>query len=428
MGKTFDELVYGGSLQPSSFGRPLRNARAEQADARDESTVFARNAKADAYEQQVNKKYAAEQVLKNKLIETYGTSDEDEIAQLKATGLLNKQGDIVGDVEMQMRLDPEGTRQRIERFQQVAGMGDVATTPEAPQRQFYEGVGQAGERYFTNLSPAELKQEQHARGGKYEPSVTGLRAINPEHMGGGGRISGGDDKTPERVAFEGKVAQLMGIAEQPERDVAHEKKVQDITQRFVDRAMETDMTTALKELEAGTFDGTLLKEGVFPRDIKAINKELVSRAVTPKQARARRGVPPDRSIPWVRPTKEGMADLAEPTSLINPGGGPTTIEQARQGEAMARSNNTGAVEQGLGQEIPRTTHYAKGGKVPTPTSTPSMGKVPTPFSNVRPRGDEPNPIDPFAELLEKFAQPPKRVGMTDALKRKEADAFRFGNF
>lgn len=361
MAKTFEQLVYEDRLQPSNFGRTTIKRQEDQGQPTGSS---ARRKKVDAYENAVDAAYAKEQEGAKKLIEHYGTDDPEEAAELEATGALDR------DLDMRMRLDPVGTRAAVDR---AVAIHNARSAPDTSQ--YREGVGKGGERYFTNLTNAELNQQGPSGQLDIEEPVSALHAIDPTRMGGGGNVGGGKVDSPEMTVFEGKLARAQGIAEKPERDVKRLKARYAYAQTITDYSLEHGATAGLEKIRNELMDGTLGAMGLQPEDAARVEQQLIKNAKTPAQMMKARGLPPEMKIPWTKGgDKPGQAaDPALPADVLNPGGGPSVMAQEKVRKSQVEAENMDIVEQGLGAEIPRTAHYAKGGKAPQPRSMQDRG-------------------------------------------------------
>jgi len=364
-GESFQQLLEMGqsgkrtSVEGVGLNQDIEEAEAIQRHQRDVQVVRNREKKITA---EVNKNIAERQ--KNR--ELFGTDDPKKVAAIKATGAFDP------DLAQRMQIDPEGTRAQVDRAVELSGRGGVQEVPDGPPpeaRQFSVGTGRGGERYFTNLSPAERKQEREASdaitGRKTSARAYGFQPFEPGRTGGGGEGSEGavTEKRVEDILFEGRLDQARQIAERPERQ---EKQAKAVTEVFNDVFENSpDIRTARKTMEEMFMSGEAKKRGLSLADIKFIDKTLLKRGKTSMEL-TKPGI--DRLFfkPWVKAgAKPGQAaDQAEPASVVNPGGGTTETMKLQQKNMLATNDAAGGIEETLPKEQPTMYKYAKGGAAP----------------------------------------------------------------
>lgn len=368
-GESFAELISIGNRRghgKTSVDRTSLNKDIDEAQGIQE-VAGKKRARVDAYERAVTQQYEGRKAKEAELTEKFGTADPEGVAALQGTGLFTDRGILpASEINSLMRLDPVGTRAMVDRAVAISGeSGALAITGEPDTSQYMEGIGQAGERFFTNRTRSELSAPSQGDMDVRE-DVTDLKEINPLTMGGGGNIGGGGSQDPARLAFEGRLAQAKGVAEKPERDKKRVLALDKYLGGAIDRAASTtDVTTELGRIKGDLESGALEALGLRLEDAAQLEKALVKRAKTPLEMAKSAGAPADQRLPWTRKGQPGIAaDPALPADILNPGGGPSVITQARQREMLSAGELDAAVQESVPGEVPRTNHYAKGGKAP----------------------------------------------------------------
>lgn len=361
--------------------------------------------KANAYEHQVTMRNAADETHDDKLVAEYGTADPKEAAQAKASGVY----DTPDQLMKRMQIDPEGTRAAIERETQ-RWQGQRSLPEDAgPPREYSEGVGAHGERYFTNLTRGELHAQSHERGDT-EPPVTDLHSMGMRDTG-----APADARTPSEILFEGKLERAQQIAGIPERQDKHARTVESISSDLQDFEKYPTANEALDALHAKRQSGELGQSGVSLKEEAAMEKAIAHFArpvadFTDKEL--------DRTVyrPWTQGgDKPGQAaDKAAPADILNPGGAMPLEARTEAMHSAAVADHASALTEQTPRELPRTYQYANGAS-PQPRQTPG---VPTPQSAARPGGmPRVNPIDSFMESI----APPVQTSPSSALRRKRRD-------
>lgn len=310
--------------------------------------------------------FERQQAQDQHMIAEYGTADPVKAAGVKARGVFD------GDLVQRMRLDPLGTKAAVNREVALSGRGGVSDLPDdAPAREYSVGKGAHGEPYYTNLSRGELKAEKHQadalRGGQSEPPVTGLKRIPGMRDEASGVTANTQD--PAQILFQGKLDKAQQIAGTPERDEKHAQTIERYFQDIWDKS--PDITTAREKLQRDLLHGRLGEKGITPRDVKQLDQTLIHRAKSITDM-ADPGV--DRTFykPWTKGGKHPgkAADLAEPATVLNPGGSMPQGALAKGRESLAVSDQTQYVDETTPREQPRTFQYATG-NVPSPQPTPA---------------------------------------------------------
>jgi hypothetical protein len=285
------------------------------------------------------------------------------LSNTDAITLYHKTGEHLGKFDT-----PENATSYAQQLHEREASGQGS---KPPGRQYSEGTGAHGERYFTNLSPTELKQEKHARedisGRKEAPPITGLRALGL-HDQPGAEVA---PRTPEQDLFQGRVNEMQGIAEGPERSFKHLKNADMYLQELLSYGQDQEHGAkgARDKLHDDVMSGVLKARGLTPRDAYAADQFLT------KHTKEDYYTDPsiDRTLympPAGRKSKPGIAeDKAQPATVLNPGGGLTDTDRAAQDHAKVKADRDSYVDDTTPTELPTAFQYAKG-TVPSPQPTP----------------------------------------------------------
>lgn len=364
----------------------------KRAQATEESEKHTKKVRAHerAITSQVNANIAEDK--KNK--ELYGTDDPKKIAAIKASGA------FAPDLAQRMQLDPEGTRAGVERALALVGAGGVQDIPDAPpaapERIFY-GTGQGGELSFTNRP--EVAGEQGMRRWNSDSGRTkdvGAPGGSFGTIGAGSNGAAVDNRSPEEILFQGRVDEARSIVERPER--VEQKAI--AVERYFNKLWESspDIRTARETLQSDLMSGAFKNEKLDIKDIKTIDKLLLKRGRTTMQMNEA-GIDKTFFKPWVKGKPGKMADMAEPASVLNPGGSTPETVKVQQGNLLATQEASAALESSMPRELPTAAQYAKGTASPKPRETPAL-KNPTPKPGSHLASLEgPNPLDVFFESI-----------------------------
>lgn len=357
---------------PSGFGTPSKTFNSLMDDDTDSGWTKPR-----VDEAAITAKVDASLAAKKKAMELFGTDDPMKIAAITAAGGLDE-----GDIAKRMQVDPAGTRAQVERVIALSGKGGVQDVPDGPPRQFSAGTGAGGEPYFTNLSRDELKQEKHTadtiRGSAGKPSVTDLKTFTPGTTGGVSSGSEGavKEQSIAETLFQGRIDQARAIVTKPDRDEKRAVSVQKYFNEVFDSS--PDIRTARQKVEDDLLSGEFKKRGLLLPDVKFVDATLLKRGKTTREL-GHTGI--DRLFfkPWVRAgDKPGEAsDLAEPSTVLNPGGSASETTKVQQDNLLATNEHANALETFLPSEQPTMLQYARGEaakKVKKQAGTPQVAR------------------------------------------------------
>lgn len=373
-GEAFQQLLDLGSVSGKT-AIPGVGLNADIQQAQDTEENFQASQSVRKHEDAINAQVNADIAARKAAVAQYGTSDPSKIAAIKATGAFG------GDLSKMMEIDPVGTAAKVQRAIDLSGHGGMQDLPQdwhPPEvltggRQFSRGTGQGGEPYFTNLSPEELQQEHDAsevakgRNPKLDAAepVSNLTPFTPGRTGGvesgseGPEAAGYKPQSPEELLFQGKIDQAQAIAGKPERTEAKEKAVQTYLSDLFDN--NPDIRSMRNQMEKDFMSGDAKAKGLDMKDMRVVDTVLAKRGKTPGEL-THPGIDKMFYKPWVAPgAKPGQAaDIAEPASLLNPGGGTSTQTQLNQDQMMAKQKAGQGIDATIPTEQTTAYQYAKG--------------------------------------------------------------------
>lgn len=355
----FQELLEAGekrdnkrtSTESLSLNKEIDEAQAIQRHQADVQRV--RN-----YEKRVDAKIEKDLEVRKQLRSLYGTDDPRKVAAIKATGAFDP------DLAQRMQMDPEGTKAAVERAAEIAGKGGMQDLPDevAPPERDYYRKNDKGILEFTNI-PANA------------PSAEGWRRYNSDSGkskdvgapgGSFGRIGAGQDstelgsKTPEDLIYEGRLAEARTIAGKPDRDEARAKVLKTYFDEKWDK--HDNISDMRKEVEDDFMSGSAKKRGLDMKDLKFVEGMMMKRGKTSMEM-TKPGIDRTYFKPWTKRSRPGeAADLAEPASVVNPGGSIPMKDRVQQDNFMAGQQASQAINESMPQEQTTMAQYAKGGK------------------------------------------------------------------
>jgi len=354
----------------------------EAARVREEAQALA---EAEAYRNQVRAKEAAylaeikaAQEKREADIAAFGTDDPLLAARVKATEAFEE------DLPARMRVDPEGTTAKVKRAEGLLGLGGPQDAPTGEGRSYYRGTGPSGEPWFTNLSPSESLEERRSAA-----TMRGVPIQDIPKGKGMERIEGMRDqptgapkqpRTLPEIAFQGKLEAARDVVRQPEIDMKYAQRMASYTNEVLKTMFAEDVTTARQKVEDDLMSGKLLKLGLRPKAAQDVDRLLVNRAKTLQEFAGDPTLDRTFYAPWHKSGKKpGLsADLAEPASILNPGGSISDQAMSEQLLTQAKQARDAALEgRKPAREMQTTASYTR-----QPTSVAEFA------------GE-----DPFAEVL-----------------------------
>lgn len=382
-GESFEQLLAYGSNPRLAIESPLTRQAVQDAVATQRQYV--RNAQVAQYERGINAAIDRHMLEREAEMAKFGTTDQDKIAALRATGILDN------DFNNRIQMDPEGARAAYDRAAAITGLNEVQKAAEAIPDTFLKGTGPHGEPFYTNRSLGELKEEERQRaalqGRAPQKPISNPRVIHPEQLPGG-TISAGPSGPMARArqAFEGKMANLEGMVTRTERNtaraVARDKYIDEV---LLHAATKSDAGSALERVKSDLETGVLKKMGLGVADAAAASQAITQRAKTPNElATAAPYLPLTELIPWKRPKDAGeLSDPTQPSSVVNPKGGPSIMDRAEARLEQARVARDQTISDSLEKELPRTAQYARGAKAP-PSQRANLSSSPPGTNTVYP--------------------------------------------